>query len=510
MPEQGNTTARKILKNSFWFGVESVLETVVFLFTSIAVARYLGPQKLGYYSYINFFVGLVTSASSSGLASATNKFMSQYLAVNRPGMARAVYHLAYRYQLTGALTITAAGLASIYLFGDPSFRSAGYVLILAITPGVMSWVPGQANAAFEDAKANTLSALGFIFGNAVGILLTLYFHWDLVGIAGSFLAGRLIEVLMRTIPLHAKLRRIEEEPMEAGLAAEVRRFCFEAIGVQIVTTVVWGRSEMIFLRAFSTLEQIGFYSLSVGFVAKLTVVPEIFANATCVSLMVEALRDRSRVATIVNNASRFLFLIAVPIHMGAAAIAIQATRLVYGPRYEGAGIILVIASILAIPHALQSMPTVLLRSADRQKQLLLILIGAGVGNMLLDYVLVKRYNAVGAAWGNGIAQAIGVALIWITAQRYYAFRLPTAAVVRLTLAGGVMALAAYGIVVAIPGFPGLGIAIVSSVPVYVLMVKLIGGLDALDEARMAAIGERFPPPLRKAWLGTVSFVTPSE
>jgi len=50
--------SKKILRNSFWYGLETVLEAVVFLGTSIAIARYLGPEKLGYFSYINFFVSL--------------------------------------------------------------------------------------------------------------------------------------------------------------------------------------------------------------------------------------------------------------------------------------------------------------------------------------------------------------------------------------------------------------------------------------------------------------------
>ena len=50
------TSSAKILSNSFWFGLETALEAIVFLGTSVAVARYLGPEKLGYFSYINFFV----------------------------------------------------------------------------------------------------------------------------------------------------------------------------------------------------------------------------------------------------------------------------------------------------------------------------------------------------------------------------------------------------------------------------------------------------------------------
>lgn len=85
MADKANTAAGKILHNSFWFGLETVLETIVFLGTSIAVARYLGPEKLGEFTYINFFVTTVTRTSGTGLAGATRKYMSEFIGLNRPG-----------------------------------------------------------------------------------------------------------------------------------------------------------------------------------------------------------------------------------------------------------------------------------------------------------------------------------------------------------------------------------------------------------------------------------------
>ena len=122
MAETANTAAGKILHNSFWFGLETVLETIVFLGTSIAVARYLGPEKLGEFTYINFFVTTVTRTSGTGLAGATRKYMSEFLGQDRPGTARAVYHLAYRYQLLASILITALGLISVFFFSAANYH----------------------------------------------------------------------------------------------------------------------------------------------------------------------------------------------------------------------------------------------------------------------------------------------------------------------------------------------------------------------------------------------------
>ena len=173
---------------------------------------------------------------------------------------------------------------------------------------------------------------------------------------------------------------------------------------------------MIFLKHFSGLEQIAFYSVSYSLTNNLLLAPRTFGGATSVSLMAEASRTPpGRVDSIVKNASRYLLLVSLPIHVGAAAIAGLAVTFTYGAKYAAAVPVLVIASLLAIPRAFQELPETLLRAADRQKQLLVWYSITGVLNIALDFLFIPRLGAVGAAWGNGLAQAAGVVFIWFQA-----------------------------------------------------------------------------------------------
>ena len=509
MSVRGSNVARKILHNSFWFGLETILEALVFLGTSIAVARYLGPQKLGYFSYINFFVITVTRTSGNGLASATRKYMSEFLALGQPGVARAVYKVAYRYQLLSAITVTALGLAAVFLFGDREYRVMSCILMLAITPGLMSWVPAQANNAFEDVSKNTLSAFGYIFAYAIVIVLTIIFHWDLIGVASATLIGRSIEVVLRTIPLRAKLRTLPLEPLPKDVGRRIRNYCLEAFGVQLLMSVVWDRSEIMFLRHYSSLEQIAFYSVSFGLANNLLLIPRTFGAATGISLMVESSRDPSRVDSIVKNACRYLLLVVFPVHLGAAALTASAIGFAYGPKYAAAVPVLIVAAILSIPRAFQEIPEILLKAADRQKRLLFWLSITGVVNIGLDWFLIPRYGAVGAAWGNGLSQSFGIMLVWQQARRLYHFSFPVGAAIRLFGAGALMACASFFIGRAIPGSPGLIAGIVAGIPIYLILVKFFGGLHYSDRIRLAPIGNRLPGKARRAYLATVAFVTPN-
>jgi O-antigen/teichoic acid export membrane protein len=509
MSSNGKSASGKILHNSFWFGLETILETVIFFGTSVAVARFLGPEKTGYFTYINFFVITITRTSGNGLASSTRKYMSEFLALNRPGIAHAVYRLAYRYQLLAALTITAFGIAGILLFGDRHFRVMSCILLLAVTPGMMSWVPAQANNAFEDVYPNTISALGYLVSYGIVIFLTLFFHWDLVGIASATLVGRTVEVILRTIPLNVKLRQMPIEPVPTEVIQRIRKYCLQAMGLQLLMSVVWDRSEMLFLRHYSSLSQIAFYGISVGLADKLLLIPRTFGFATGVTLMVESTREDGRVKSIVWNASRYLLLVVFPVHLGAAAIARGALGFAYGTKYAAAVPVMIIASILSIPKAFQEMPDVLMRAADRQKQLLIALILTGVFNLSIDWYLIPRHGAVGAAWGNGLSQTLGILAMWQLAHHVYRFKFPWFDAVRLFMAGSLMAAAAFFIDRAIPGLLGLVAAIAVAALTYLLLVKLFRGLEPSDRARLAPIGNRLPAAARKAYLATIAFVTPA-
>src|SRR6187402_711799 len=509
MSVKETTTAGKILHNSIWFGLETLIETVVFLSASVAVARYLGPQKLGYFSYINFFVMIVTRTSGSGLAGATRKYMAEFLALDQLGAARAVYNLAYRYQLLGAVLITVLGLASVALFGDPSYKLISYVLILSIVPGVMSWVPAQANNAFEDVSKNTQSAFGYLIAYAIVIGLTIHFHWDLLGVASASLISRSVEVVLRTIPLHAKLRTFPLEKLDSDVIDRIRRFCIQAIGIQLLMSVVWDRSEMVFLKAFSGLEQIAFYSISFGLATNLLVVPRTFGGATGISLMVEAARDPDRIDSIMKNSCRYLLLVVFPVHLGCAAITSEAIRFVYGTKYVGAIPVLIIASILSIPRAFQEMPDILLRAADWEKQLFVWLVVTGVVNIALDAALIPHFGAVGAAWGNGLSQAFGIVAMWKQAQRAYRFSLPLQSAIRLGLAGATMAIIAYGLGRIIPGLPGLILAVVTAIPIYVGLVRLTRGLESSDRLRLMPLVQRLPGRVRPGFSALIAFAIPT-
>jgi O-antigen/teichoic acid export membrane protein len=184
--------------------------------------------------------------------------------------------------------------------------------------------------------------------------------------------------------------------------------------------------------------------------------------------------------------------------------------LAYGPKYVDAIPVMMIAAALAIPRAFQNLPDTLLRAADRQTALLKAMILTGVINVLLDVPLILRYGAIGAAIGNGIAQTIGVVLLWRAARREYFFQWPFGSLLRFAAAGLVMACGAF--FAARPFSPAIGIAVAITIaaPLYIVGVRVFGAFDPEDLGRLTPLAARLPGRVRPLALFAFQFAVRAD
>ena len=64
---KSNQGFMRYFKNTSWLFAEKILRMFVGLFVGIWVARYLGPEQFGLFSYAQSFVGLFTAMATLGL-----------------------------------------------------------------------------------------------------------------------------------------------------------------------------------------------------------------------------------------------------------------------------------------------------------------------------------------------------------------------------------------------------------------------------------------------------------
>jgi len=277
-------------------------------------------------------------------------------------------------------------------------------------------VVAGANAALEDLRANVPASLVStgIFVCAVG--LSIHFGWNLLGISIGLFTMRTVELVVRLVPVVRRLNAHSPEPLDKVLSKRMFLFSGQSLVLLILGLIVWDRSEMIFLKSFcSDIRQVAFYSVAFNLTERLLIFSQIFGTATEATVMAQYGRDSTRSGDLIGASVRYLALISFPIHLGLAAIAGPVMWMIYGHKYAGAVPALTVAACLGIPKAFLLPVQALLASWERQDLIIRWGLVAGALNLILDFTLIPRYGAVGAAYANGTAQTFSVLALWLAA-----------------------------------------------------------------------------------------------
>jgi O-antigen/teichoic acid export membrane protein len=471
-----------VARGGAWTLASRLIPQVNTLATSVAAARFLGPDDFGRQSFIAFVAISATMLASAGFSSALSRFTGERLGANDPGGVRALIRWGLAVQATFGATAGAALAAAGLLGADPG--AAWLLAAVSTAIGVIHSVPSSLlvgmqlwrQASIVGLVTGTLAVPALIGVLAAGGGIVGMFAVEVVIAAGNLawtatLARRAMEGLPRA------------ESKAPDLPRRTARFAAVATGNVLLYLVVFRRSEFAFLEAFSTNAEIGLYSISFAAVNALTKLPDTVAIVIApafATLLGAGQWDRIRSGY--SRMARLLPVVTLPLTAISVALGPALVSLVYGEEYSGVGPVLVVmlATLPLVAYAAVCEATLL--ALERQRPIVFGLTVATVVNIVLNLLLVPPFDAVGAAVANGIAQVTATIPMYVVAGRMagpVAWDRRSLAVT--TLASAALGGVAYGLVEALGGLPGVllgGLAGVAAFVVIALTLKLLTREDA--------------------------------
>ena len=507
-PATGSNT-QTIARNSFWYGIELGFQIVANIGTSIAVARIIGPEKLGYFNYIGWLTTMTGIVGSLGVPAATRKYMAEYLGAGEPGLARAVYHATNALQARTAILLTAVAVTCAALFAEPEYRLVAVLLTASILPAMAVFVPSQANTAREDMKANVVSALVAVCVYAAGVFTSLYMGWGVTGIGGSLLLSRSVEFVLRFVTVRRWIRTLPLGELPPGFKKRMTTFSGYSTALMLLHVIVWDRSDVIFLRMLSKdLSQISFFTVPFNLTEKALTLPQTFGYALGASVMAQYGRDKLRVATMASAAAKYMFLLSAPLLLGLAALSGPTMKVLYGPQYVAAIPVLAVAAAYGIVRPLLAPAQQVLQAHEKQRFLVLYMCACGVLNIALDLALIPLWGAMGAAVANGTAQVVAVVGVWVRAGSELGIRLDLRGFVRIGASAAVMALLVIPIAALAPPWLALILGVLAGVVAFGAMLRWTSALNPEDAARLLALAKPLPGRVRPLYTRLVHFIIP--
>ena len=433
-----------------WLLVSHAAILVVGFATVIALSR-VGPEELGRWRFAQALLTYMLVAADAGLS---------LLAIRDIASRRAD---APRY--AGPILVVRSAIATVllalaFVVLDPvaSRDQAAWfymVMFLSVLPASLSLI--HVLQGFEQMRAFALARLvTAAIGGVIGLGLFMATHNLIllvvpVLVVGLLVDGVLLVVVWRKLGVQIRPGSLW---LWLGLLRAGAPFLVGALAVQLVSN-----ADAIIIGTFRGEAELGFYVAAYVLAGQLLFLAAPVASAIYPRLSslhgAGAGFDRA-----VGRVTGVLGLLVIPTCIGAAILADEIVRLLYGDRYEGVATILTILLGMPLVGYYNVAMGMALNAARHQDLVARTAILAAIVNVALNLVLVTSMGLMGAAVAAVITEVVtAAAYTWVarpiaglTPLTEYVAPLPAALVM------GLLVFSAVWIGVAIPVVVAFGAA----------------------------------------------------
>lgn len=396
-----------LFKNSI-FNFSS--QIIIFFFAalnSIILARILGPAQMGQLSYWIWIIGTGGLLFTLGVPRTLTRFTALYKSGSK-STVESIISRTFIYQAKLLILITAFVLAFIFtLGGDLTFTYSIIVITLFIS--VLNNILGSAISGLQ--KYNLLlrinlltSPLAFAFS-----LVVLLFYRNLNNLLVVNLFIACVSLFISAYYLRDFLK-FNAKPIPSAIFSEIKKYTLSISAIVFLDLILMERSEIFFLKTFSSLEQLAFYSVGFGLVGRvMTLIPGAVSGVIMPKIAwLHGNNDPENIKLTYYSSSRYLAVITFPIIFAGIALIDLPVQVLFGREYSP---LVPVTRILLISGGLSavvaSAAAVLYGTGGQNFILKLAAIAASV-NILLDILLIPIWGAIGAALANALAQSLGV------------------------------------------------------------------------------------------------------
>ena len=387
-----------------------ILQRVLVVTTSVLLARMLGTNGFGLFSYVAAFVALLSVPAQFGIPMLILRSVAAYSATARWDLVRGLLVRAVQYGVVLALSVAFVAIALVGSLKTslPSLDWATFLL------GVLLLPTGTITAMATSA----LSGLGYVvraqvaeqllrpllMALALGAIV-LVTHWSLApaeAMAVNVIAAAIASVF--SVSLLAKIAAPKLRHVHSSFASGEWLKSVAPFGLIAVMQIVNTQSDVLLLGLFSTPSDVGLYraaSQAAGLIAfTLTTVNTVIGPRLA---WLYKTGDQRSLQRLVTMSSRLILVTSLPVALGFIFFGDPLLRLIFGREFGGGSTALAILSVGQVVNASVGSVGLMLIMTGHERDALLGLSVAAVLNLLLDLLLIPALGMIGAAYATAVS-----------------------------------------------------------------------------------------------------------
>jgi PST family polysaccharide transporter len=397
---------QNILSNTGWLFADKILRMGIGVFVGVWVARYLGPDRFGLFSYATAFVTLFATFATLGLDGIVVRDIVRF-----PECREEILGTSFLLKLVGGITTLTILVGSVMLFRPGNSLIAWLVGIVAAGTVFQAfdvidfWFQSQLFAKYTVMARN----MAFLLMAMVKIVL-IYFKAQLIAFA---LAG-LAEIIIGTAGLVIFYSRTGQNMGKWGWSRIWARKLLKDSWPLILTGAViaiYMKIDQIMLGSMIGNRSVGLYSAAV----QISEIWYFIPGAIVASVYPSLIKARQESITVYYERMQQLYTLLIWL---ALCIAIPLTFLssfvvtqLFGEGYAESGPVLSIHIWIALFTFYGVGKSAYIQCENMQMFSVICTSTGALLNVLLNLVLIKKFGIVGAALATLCAQITAAVII---------------------------------------------------------------------------------------------------
>jgi O-antigen/teichoic acid export membrane protein len=440
------SVAGTIAKNTLFNFITNASDLVINFGIGILLARFLGPEDYGIYSFLMWFISFAQLFVNLGLGNMVIRYLAEAIGRKDSQEINQLVGLALWIRIAASVIIIAVIIVFAQfwanLFGSPTSGPFFIIIAVGILPNVLNFLISSIFGGFQKYEyaayvmliSNPLRALGIVIVCVLGfgvreILWASIFSW-VVGVVVGLL------LLRRLLPLGSLLTRPSLNPV----TKRALKYTVIMTGIFFMGYFMVQKAEIFFLGIYQSTEAVGFYTIAFLLAQNsIGLILQVFSGVLVPAVSEQFARgDIDRVRAIYVTSARYLMMLGLPLALGGIGLAAPIIKVFYGTEYTSA---ISLLQVLLLPFAflaISNAATGVLYGMDKPSPVLKVggvLTVIGIG---LDFWLIPKYGAMGAAIGSSVPRVVSSVLYIVLASQACQTAWPIRDTLKITLVSVVM------------------------------------------------------------------------
>lgn len=395
-----NITLKNIFGNSMWQIGEKIISMIFSVFVTSIVARYLGTEDYGFVNYIISIVMLFTTFSTLGMEKITIKDI-----IEREESEERILGTGFYIRLIGGIVLIFISQITIFILDEKNMLAQllglimGLCMIFRAYEVIEYYLQSQM-------KLKTISIIRFCSTFFIAILriLVVIFDWGIVGFTATYLFDAIIVAVL--LKIWYKKRKKLKFKFSLEYAKRILSKCWYVAISGLMVTLYMRIDQVMLGSMLDNKTENGIYSAAVRIAEIWYFVPTAIISAFQPAIVMKKKHSEEQYEKTMQRLYDIVAIVGIGFGILITLFGDIAVQILYGDEYKGATSILKISVWAGLFATLGTARSVWLVNENLQKYSLIYTSVGCVTNIVLNYFLIPKIGARGAAIATLIAQFV--------------------------------------------------------------------------------------------------------